>query len=148
MDAEADLLHVYKQGIHPFLAQQINLEDIQLDQGDGWILQTHPTGWWLYVFPWTFVEYGNPGMVMVNTVVPKDINSEYGFDWITQFYYEDSVSPERRFIFETLETVFKEDVNAAEVQRGNYFPLMKAMNRYEDHCVHYGKWITQKRVRE
>lgn len=143
MDAEADLLHVYKQGIHPFLSQQINLEDIQLDQGDGWILQHHPGGWWLYIFPYTFVEYGRPGAVMVNTVVPDDYNSEYGFKWITQFYYDPSVSPDRRYLFETLEQVFKEDVETAELQKGDYFPLMKAMNRYEDHCVHFGKWFRE-----
>ena len=141
MDAEADLLHVYQQGIHPFLAQQINLEDIVMEQGDGWILQNHPTGWWLYIFPFTFVEYGNPGMVMVNTVIPHSKDSEYGFDWITQFYYDATATPDRRYIFETLEQVFKEDVAAAEKQKGNYFPLMKAMNRYEDPCVHFGKWV-------
>jgi hypothetical protein len=146
MDAEADLLHVYNQGIHPFLAQQINLEDIEMDQGDGWILQNHPTGWWLYIFPYTFVEYGNPGLVMVNTVTPADAKSEYGFNWITQFYYDNNVAtPERKYIFETLETVFEEDVKAAELQKGNYFPLMKAMNRYENHCVHFGKWVKDNR---
>ena len=87
MDAEADLLHVYQNGIHPFLAQQINLEDLKLDQGDDWILQTHPDGWWLYIFPYTFVEY-SPGCVMINYVTPKDENSEFGFDWICQFYYD------------------------------------------------------------
>lgn len=146
MDAEADLLHVYQQGIHPFLAQQINLEDIVMEQGDGWILQNHPTGWWLYIFPFTFVEYGNPGMVMVNTVIPHSKYSEYGFDWITQFYYDTTTTPDRRYIFETLEQVFKEDVAAIEKQKGNYFPLMTAMNRYEDHCVHFGKWVTANRL--
>lgn len=143
MDAEADLLHIWEEGIHPFLSKQVNLDDIDMDQGDGWILQTHPDGWWLYVYPFTFVEYGRPGCVMVNTVIPNDINTEYGFKWITQFYYEDSVSANSRMIFETLETVFKEDVATAELQKGNYFPLMQAMNRYEDHCVHWGKWIRE-----
>ena len=143
MDAEADLLHVYRNGIHPFLSQQIDLNDIVQEQGDGWILQNHPDGWWLYVFPYTFVEYGRPGCVMVNTVVPNDPETEYGFKWITQFYYDASVSPNQRMIFETLETVFKEDVAASELQKGNYFPLMKAMNRYEDHCVHFGNWFRQ-----
>ena len=146
MEAEADLLHVYQQGIHPFLAQQINLEDIVMEQEDGWILQNHPTGWWLYIFPFTFVEYGNPGLVMVNTVIPHSKDSEYGFDWITQFYYDSTATPDRRYIFETLEQVFKEDVAATEKQKGNYFPLMKAMNRYEDHCVHFGKWVTANRL--
>jgi nitrite reductase/ring-hydroxylating ferredoxin subunit len=147
MDAEADLLHVYQGGIHPFLSQQIDIEDVEMDQGDGWILQHHPGGWWLYIFPFTFVEYGKPGCVMVNTVVPNDYNSEYGFKWITQFYYDKSVSPDRKYLFETLEQVFKEDVATAELQKGNYFPLMKAMNRYEDHCVHFGQWFKSHVVR-
>lgn len=147
MDAEADLLHVYNNGIHPFLAQQINLEDIEMDQGDGWILQTHPDGWWLYVFPFTFVEYGRPGCVMVNTVVPDNIDSEYGFKWITQFYYDDSIGPNARMIFETLERVFNEDVQAAELQKGDYYPLMKPMNKYEDHCIHFGKWFLEQKRR-
>jgi nitrite reductase/ring-hydroxylating ferredoxin subunit len=143
MDAEADLLHVYREGIHPFLAKQINLEDIKLEQGDGWILQNHPDGWWLYVFPFSFVEYGVSGMVMVNTVVPDNIDSEYGFKWITQFYYDPSVGPNERMIFETAEPVFREDVAAAELQKGDYFPLMTAMNHYEDHCVHFGNWFRE-----
>ena len=140
MDAEADLLHLHKEGIHPFLSNQITLDDIVLEQGDGWILQNHPTGWWLYIFPFTFVEYGRPGMVMVNTVTPHN-DTEYGFDWITQFYYSKIVSAERKYIFETLEDVFKEDVATAELQKGNYFPLMNAMNRYENHSVHFGNWV-------
>ena len=147
MDAEADLLHVYKGGIHPFLSQQIELDDIILDQGDGWILQHHPNGWWLYVFPFTFVEYGKPGCVMVNTVIPNNVDTEYGFKWITQFYYSPNVHPNNRMIFETLETVFKEDVATAELQKGNYFPLMKAMNRYEDHCVHFGNWVKNNKLK-
>lgn len=141
MEAEVDLLHVYKGGIHPLLSQQINLEDIKLTQGDGWALQNHPAGWWLYIFPFTFVEYGNPGMVMVNTVIPNDYNSEYGFKWITQFYYDPLVSPDSRYLFDTAEQVFKEDVDNSKLQKGNYFPLMNAMNRYESQCVHFGQWF-------
>jgi hypothetical protein len=139
LDAEADLLHVYEDGIHPFLSRQVKLEDIQMDQGDGWILQSHPTGWWLYVFPFLFIEY-SPGCVMVNNVIPNDINTEFGFKWISQFYYDPSVDATTRRIFETCEEVFREDVATAELQKGKYFPLMKAMNRYEDHCVHLGEW--------
>lgn len=143
MDAEADLLHVYKEGIHPFLSQQVNLDTIKLENGDDWVIQTHPDGWWLYVFPFTFVEYGRPGKLMVNTVTPRDKESEFGFDWIIQFYYDPSVSVDDRFLFETLDTVFREDVAAAELQRGPYYPLMEAMNRYEDHCVQLGKWYRE-----
>lgn len=142
LDAEADLLHLYKDGIHPFLSQQIKLEDIQMDQGDGWILQTHPAGWWLYVFPFLFIEH-SPGCVMINTVIPNDINSEFGFKWISQYYYDPCVDATARRIFETCEEVFREDVATAEIQKGKYFPLMKAMNRYENHSVHLGEWYKQ-----
>lgn len=146
MDAETDLLHVYRGGIHPILSSQIDLETVSLEEGDGWVLQNHPDGWWLYIFPFTFVEYGREGMLMVNTVYPHDIKSEYGFDWITQIYYDDSVDADKRKIFETLEEVFQEDVEAAEKQKGDYFPLIKSMNRYEDHCVHFGKWVTANKI--
>jgi len=147
MDAEADLLHVYNGGIHPILSAQVNINDVTTDQGDGWIIQNHPDGWWVYVFPFTFVEYGRPGCLMVNTVIPDDIDSEYGFRWITQFYYDPSVTANTRIVFETLETVFREDVETAELQKGDYFPLMKALNRFEDHCVHFGKWVTENKIK-
>jgi phenylpropionate dioxygenase-like ring-hydroxylating dioxygenase large terminal subunit len=147
MDIEADLLHVHQNGVHPFLSQQINVETIRMEEGDGWILQHHPVGWWLYIYPFTFVEYGRPGCVMVNTVIPNDVNNEYGFKWVTQFYYHPSVHPNTRMIFETLETVFKEDVDTAELQKGDYFPLVNAMNRYEDQCVHFGKWFMENKTK-
>lgn len=148
MDAEADLLHLYDNGIHPFLSKQVKLEDIEMDQGDGWILQTHPHGWWLYVFPFSFVEYGKNGSVMINRVIPNDINSEYGFTWITQFYYRPEVTANERLIFETAEGVFREDVDTVKLQGVDYFPLMKAMNKYEDHCVHWGEWYTKNKIKK
>lgn len=147
MDINADLLHVHKEGIHPFLSKQVNLEDVQMESGEDWVLQTHPYGWWLCLYPFSFVEYGRPGMLSVMTVVPDDINTEYGYKWITQVYYDDSVDVNNRMIFETLDKVFREDIAAADLQKGNYFPLMKAMNRYEDHCVHFGKWVTENKTK-
>jgi hypothetical protein len=84
-------------------------------------------------------------MLSINTVIPDDINTEYGFTWMTQIYYDDAVSVNSRMIFETLEPVFHEDILAAEKQKGKYFPLSSAMNRYEDHCVHFGNWIKSNR---
>ena len=143
MDAEADLLHVYMDGIHPFLSRQVKLDDMNLDQGDGWIYQEHPDGWWVYLFPYIFLEYGYDGKLGVNRVIPKNENTEYGFTWTTQFYYNSDVSVSDRMVFETMEDVFREDVGAAEKQKGNYFPLMSAMNKWENHCVHFGKWYRE-----
>jgi len=145
MDVNADLLHVQKDGIHPVLSKQVELEDVGMETGDGWALQTHPDGWWLCIYPFSFVEYSRPGMLSIMTVTPDNINNEYGYTWLTQVYYEDSVDINRRMIFETLDTVFKEDIEASELQKGDYFPLMEAHNRYEEHCVHFGEWVKEHR---
>ena len=29
----------------------------------------------------------------------------------------------------------------------DYFPLMNTMNKYEDHCIHWGKWVMQNRIK-
>jgi nitrite reductase/ring-hydroxylating ferredoxin subunit len=146
MDVNTDLLHVYKEGIHPFLSKQVNLEDIKMSEGDGWILQEHPDGWWCCIYPFTFVEYGRHGMLSINTVIPNNLKSEFGFQWVTQIFYAPDVDVNAKMIFETLEPVFHEDVAAAELQKGPYFPLREAMNRYEDHCIHWGKWYNKFKI--
>lgn len=144
MEIQADLLHIRRgeNVIHPQLAEETNLDDVGMEQGDGWILQTCSTGWWLFVYPFTFVEWSE-GCVSVNYTTPNDPNSEFGFTWITQFYYNPKTPAEKRKQFETLEDVFHEDILAIEAQKGAYYPLMNAVNRLEDHCVHFGKWVTE-----
>jgi hypothetical protein len=145
MDIQADLLHI-RTGtdvVHPGLSEVTDLNSIKMTSGNDWILQTCSTGWWLFIYPFSFVEW-SPGCLSINYTTPRDINEEFGFDWITQFYYSPAVTVEKRAEFETLEDVYKEDVMVVESQRGKYFPLMKAMNRYEDHSVHFGKWVKSK----
>ena len=141
-EIQADLLHIRSGDnvIHPQLASETNLDDISMEQGDGWILQTCSSGWWLFVYPYTFVEWSK-GCVSVNYTTPNDPNNEFGFTWITQFYYDPAVPKEQRMQFETLENVFHEDVAAIELQKGAYFPLMSAHNHLENHCVHFGQWV-------
>jgi phenylpropionate dioxygenase-like ring-hydroxylating dioxygenase large terminal subunit len=140
MEVNVDLLHVYEGGIHPFLSKQVKLEDVTTEQGDDWSLQHHPDGWWCCIYPFTFLEYGRPGKLSINIVTPHDMNSEFGFDWITQVYYNNDVPANDRLIFETLQPVFDEDLAAAEKQKGGYFPLMEATNEWENLCVHFGNW--------
>jgi hypothetical protein len=141
MEIQADLLHI-RQGdnvIHPDLSDVTNLDDVKMEDGDGWILQTCSTGWWLFIYPFTFIEW-SPGCVSVNYTTPNNINDEFGFTWNTQFYYAPHITENKRKEFETLEDVFLEDVEAIEKQKGKYFPIIKPYNRLEDHCVHFGKW--------
>lgn len=145
MEIQTDLLHIWKEGIHPELATVTNLSDIEMEQGDGWILQTCSTGWWLFIYPFTFVEW-SPGCLSVNYTTPIDSNNEFGFTWNTQFYYDPKTSMQKRKEFETLEDVFREDVAAIEMQKGKYFPITKPYNRLEDHCVHFGEWVSKNKV--
>ena len=142
MEIQADLLHIRsgEGAIHPLLSAETNLDDVVMHEGDGWVLQTCSTGWWLCIYPFTFIEWSK-GCLAINYTIPKDKNNEFEFDWITQFYYDPLITTEKRKDFETLEDVFKEDVGAVEKQKGKWFPLMSAVNRLEEHCVHYGKWV-------
>jgi hypothetical protein len=125
---------------------ELDQEDTELDQGDGWILQTCSTGWWLVIYPFTFIEYSK-GCVAVNYITPHDIKNEFGFDLHTQYYFSTEITQERRDEFEFyVEPVFKEDVVAIEKQRGPWFPITVPYNRLEKHCVHYGKWVMENKA--
>lgn len=147
MDIQADLLHIRTGDnvIHPYLSTLEDLDDIDMHDGDGWILQTCSTGWWLFLYPYTFIEWSK-GCLSINYTTPKDPDIEFGFDWITQFYFDPNVSKERREEFVKLEDVFHEDVQAIEAQKGSYYPLITSSNRLEDHCVHFGKWVQNNRL--
>jgi hypothetical protein len=148
MEIQADLLHIRKghDAIHPTLSEVTELEDTILDQGDGWILQTCSTGWWLFIYPFTFIEYSK-GCVAINYTTPHDINSEFGFDWHTQYYFDSKIDDNRKKEFEFyVEPVFIEDAAAIEKQKGPWFPIIVPYNRLEEHCVHYGKWVKENRV--
>lgn len=143
MESGADLLHVRKGGIHPKLQNIVDMDNIIMDQGDGWAIQYWDHGWWLFIYPYTFIEF-SAGCLVINYTIPKSTNSEFGFDWATQFYYtKDSAVDFANYL--EIEENFIEDVQAIEKQKGTYFPLLKASSRFEDHCVHFGQWVIKNR---
>ena len=142
MDIQCDLFHIRKNGIHPSLADITDLDQIEMDQGYDWILQTHNRGgFWLFIYPYTFVEW-LPGCLSVNYTIPKN-ETEFGFDYVTQFFYDPFVSTKDRKEFETIDLTFQEDIKAIENQVGPYFPLMESSSRLEDQCVHFGNWYKE-----
>ena len=106
-EIEADLLHVWKDGIHPWLYTQYDPYKVELQNGENWIFQKQQTGFWVYVFPYIFIEW-TPGCLSLNCIFPKD-NSEWGYNWMTQIYFDPKVSNEEREIFNKIEEVFVED---------------------------------------
>ena len=148
MNNNADLLHVRpgEKSVHPWLASVEDLDNIIMEEGDDWIIQTCSTGWWLFIYPFTFIEWSK-GCLSINYTTPRDINNEFGFTWMTQFYYDPATTTECKLIFERLEDVFHEDVVAIEKQKGSYFPLVKSENRLEDHCVHFSNWYKENLIK-
>jgi len=144
MDIQADLLHVTNGTIHPSFENMFTGDDIKMDEGDGWILQSTHRGWWLFIYPFTFIEW-TKGCLSVNYTIPDNYEKEMGFSWITQFYFDPLVSKEDRIEFETLEDVFIQDVQAVENQTVDYFPLKNACSPLEEHCIHYGEWVSKNR---
>lgn len=147
-DIAIDLFHVKSGTIHPLLMQQVDPNEFVLEEGNGWALQRfNEQGWWLFIYPFTFIEYHREGCLAINTSIPNDYNNEYGFKWHTQYYYNRDVHADKRLIFETLDLTFDEDVKAAELQKGDYFPLLKVTDKLEKHGVTFGNWITQHRIK-
>jgi nitrite reductase/ring-hydroxylating ferredoxin subunit len=145
MEIQTDLLHIRNGDVHPRLSTLVDLDNVKMEEGNNWVLQTHKDGWWLIIYPWTFVEW-SLGCLGINTVTPADATNEFNFTWTTQFYFDPAVTQEKRDEFVTLEDVFKEDVVAVESQKGPYYPLNRSSNRLEDHCVHYSKWVKENKL--
>lgn len=147
MEVETDLCHIRKgkDSVHPELGEITDVDAIALEQGDDWVIQSFSTGWWLFIFPFSFVEYSK-GCLSINYTIPNDINNEFGFNWHTQYYFDPSITDEQRTEFEFyIDHVFRQDVGAIEKQKGPYYPLVKASNRLEEQCVHFGNWVKKHR---
>lgn len=145
MEIEADLWHIRESGVHPWLSSQINPLDVKLENGDGWIYQEHPDGWWVYVFPFIFIEW-TKGCLSINCTFPNDIKIETGYSWLTQLYYDPEVTQEKRDIFNKIEDVFREDVLVSEQQKTKYIPYKKSLNVLEDQAVVFGEWVEKNRI--
>lgn len=145
MEIQADLCHI-RTGldvVHPELSNITNLNDTILDSAEGWALQTCATGWWLCIFPYTFIEYSK-GCLAINYTVPYDYNNEFGFTWVSQFYFDPSVTTTKRNNFEKyFQDVFLEDLSAIEKYKHNYFPMKTSLNYLEKHVIELGTWVSQ-----
>lgn len=140
MDAEADMLHVRKDGIHPWLSKQVNSKYVALSDDKDWILQTHPDGWWLYIFPLTFIEW-SPKCLSINLMTPNKYDSQWGFSWMTQMYFDPTLSKREKNHFDKVEMVWKEDIATIEKIKHDYFPNKNKTNSLEEHCIVFGEWV-------
>ncbi|MGZ4850082.1 MAG: Rieske (2Fe-2S) protein [Candidatus Bathyarchaeia archaeon] len=139
MDMEVDILHLRKDGIHPWLAANYTKEEITYENGDGWVLQAHKHGFWLLIFPFTFIEY-SPGCLGVKTVTPNYIKEEFGFTWNTQIYFSPGLDTKTKQDFLKLKDVYYEDVAAIELIKRPYYPQYSA-DPYEKQNQLFADWF-------
>jgi phenylpropionate dioxygenase-like ring-hydroxylating dioxygenase large terminal subunit len=144
MEQLTDVLHLRQGGIHPRQSLETPLSTMDLDVGDGYVTQlyktpTGGTGYWIYIFPGFAVEF-EPGKLLINRVIPDDVNTEFGFTWELQLYYSPSVDSVEREEWEKQIEVFMEDVEAVEKIKRPFFPLRHTMTDLEKLMFHWGEW--------
>jgi hypothetical protein len=142
-DLEADCFHIHKKGIHPELYKEVDIAQLQLINGDGWGLQQRPDGWWLCIYPYTFIEWES-GCLAINTIIPDSKETEFGFRWMTQIYvdYDKIHTPK----FDIFDLIFKQDVKAAEDIKGKYFPITTIQSELEEHSYQFGRWMERNKI--
>jgi hypothetical protein len=144
MEQLTDVLHLRQGGIHPRQSVETPLSTMELGVGDGYVTQiyTLPTGskgYWIYIFPGFAVEF-EPGKLLINRVIPNDVNTEFGFKWELQLYYSPSVDAVGREEWEKQIEVFMEDICAVEKIKKPFFPLRQMVTDLEKLMFHWGEW--------
>jgi hypothetical protein len=144
MEQLTDVLHLRQGGIHPRQSLETPLSTMELGVGDGYVTQiyTLPTGskgYWIYIFPGFAVEF-EPGKLLINRVIPNDVNTEFGFKWELQLYYSPSVDAVGREEWEKQIEVFMEDICAVEKIKKPFFPLRQMVTDLEKLMFHWGEW--------
>lgn len=147
MEQLTDVLHLRQGGIHPRQALETPLSTMQLDQGEGHVTQiyTLPSGikgYWIYIFPGYAVEF-EPGKLLINRVIPNNIETEFGFAWELQLYYSASVDAVEREDWEKQIEVFMEDLAAVEKIKRPFFPLKRMMTDLEKLTYYWGDWYSK-----
>jgi nitrite reductase/ring-hydroxylating ferredoxin subunit len=140
-----DLLHLRKDGIHPWLADQMTTDQVSLDEGDGWVLQHFAGGFWLFLFPYTFIEW-MPGGICIVTVKPDSNDTEYGYSWFGQYYYRLGLPQKVIDDFKRIDEVWNEDVAASKLIRRPFTPMLKSDDPLERHNVVFGEWYKRNKI--
>ena len=147
MEQLADVLHLRQNGIHPRQSLETPLDIMELGIGDSHVTQIYTlpdgtVGYWIYIFPGFAVEF-EPGKLLINRVIPNDVNEEFGFKWELQLYYSPSVDSVKREAWEKQIEVFMEDIEAVENIKRPFFPLKRMVNDLEKLSQYWGEWYLQ-----
>jgi phenylpropionate dioxygenase-like ring-hydroxylating dioxygenase large terminal subunit len=153
MEQLTDLLHIRQDGIHPRLSLEtpLNEENFNLSMGENYAVQKYTningvSGYWIFVYPGFDIEF-EPGKLMINRIIPKDKNQEFGFDWEIQLYYAPWVDSIERAEWEKAIEVIYEDMAAIENIKRPFFPLKRMVNDWERQSKHWGEWFLENKIK-
>ena len=141
MEMHVDLLHVEK--IHPLLHSYVNCNNLKKEIGYDWICQRHEHGWWLFVYPFTHIEW-EPGCLYFSEMTPRE--NDKGYDVFIHYLFNPSVDQETRKKFiEMAETTFDEDVKAVNdlSAASKYRMPSNAPHPLEQDIIHFYKWLEE-----
>jgi phenylpropionate dioxygenase-like ring-hydroxylating dioxygenase large terminal subunit len=136
MEMHVDLLHVDK--IHPLLTSYVDIHKLQTEYGSDWVCQHHEHGWWLFIYPFTHIEW-EPGCLYFSEMVQTD----YGYEVYIHYLFNESTPQHVRENFiKVAEVTFDEDVDAVNRLSLNnkYRTPSKTLDPLEVDIKHFYDW--------
>lgn len=141
MEMHVDLLHVDQ--IHPLLNSYIDCTKLETERGYDWIAQHHKHGWWLFVYPFTHIEY-EQGCLYISEMAPRE--KDQGYDVYIHYLFNENVDEKKRRQFaEMAETTFDEDLKAVnELSAASKYRMpSNAPHKLEEDIVHFYNWVEE-----
>lgn len=141
MEMHVDLLHV--EQIHPLLTSYVNCTNLISERGDDWIAQHHEHGWWLFVYPFTHIEW-EPGCLYFSEMTPREAG--IGYDICIHYLFNKNVPLEQRKHFANMaEITVDEDIQAVNDLSLSSKYRMPGNNPHplESDIVHFYKWVEE-----
>jgi phenylpropionate dioxygenase-like ring-hydroxylating dioxygenase large terminal subunit len=142
MEMHVDLLHVKE--IHPLLNSYVDCENLKTEYGNDWICQHHEHGWWLFVYPFTHIEW-EPGCLYISEMSPRENNQ--GYDVYIHYLFNESVNQDVKNNFKNVaEITFDEDIKAVnELSTSSKYrqPGTNLNHPLEKDIHHFYNWLEE-----
>lgn len=141
MEMHVDLLHV--EQIHPLLHSYVDVTKLKTEKGSDWVAQYHENGWWLFIYPFTHIEW-EPGCLYFSEMSPRENN--IGYDVYIHYFFDDNLLENQKIHFSNLADItFDEDIKAVnEISlSSNYRKPYNCDHFLEQDIVHFYNWLKE-----
>lgn len=141
MEMHVDLLHV--EHIHPLLHSYVDCTKLTTEKGYDWIAQYHDHGWWLFIYPFTHIEW-EPGCLYMSEMTPKE--DDQGYDVHIHYLFSPDTSEEQRRHFSRMaEITFDEDIKAVnDISISSKYRIpSNATHPLEQDIIHFYNWLEE-----